>query len=157
MEAKSCDFSPNGKYFCLGYQNGVFEVFQLYDNEGDYFQIECLKLFDLNRKHPVQCVKFSPDGRYLTISCHKDLVVFSAQTEDFDQEGLLKGNTQQVIQLQYDTTSQFAMTNAVDGTVLVWELKPGAFVKVDPTVVRDCEWDRKSCVYAWDTQGAWSK
>lgn len=78
-------------------------------------------------------------------------------SEDFDQEGLLKGNTQQVIQLQYDTTSNFAMTNAVDGTVLVWELKPGAFVKVDPSVVRDLEWDRKSCVYAWDVQGAWSK
>lgn len=42
------------------------------------------------------------------------------------------------------------MTNAIDGTVLVWELKPGAFAKVDPVVVRDLEWDRKSCVYAWD-------
>ena len=60
-------------------------------------------------------MKFSPDGRYLTISCHKDLVVFSAETEDFDQVGLLKGNSQTVTQLQYDKNSQFAMTNAVDG------------------------------------------
>jgi WD40 repeat protein len=25
--AKSCDFSPNGKYLAVGYDNGVFEVF----------------------------------------------------------------------------------------------------------------------------------
>ena len=92
--AKSCDFSPNGNYFAVGYENGVFEVFQVYDNEGEYFQLECLKLFDLNRKYPVACVRFSPDGHYLVISCHKDLVVFNAS--DFEQEGLLKGNTQQV-------------------------------------------------------------
>jgi hypothetical protein len=26
-QAKSCDFSPNGKFFAVGYENGVFEVF----------------------------------------------------------------------------------------------------------------------------------
>jgi WD40 repeat protein len=25
--AKSCDFSPDGKYFAVGYEKGVFEVF----------------------------------------------------------------------------------------------------------------------------------
>ena len=47
--AKSCDFSPDGKYFVVGYDKGVFEVFLVYDNDGSYFQLECLKLFDLNR------------------------------------------------------------------------------------------------------------
>ena len=83
-QAKSCDFSPDGKYFAMGYENGVFEVFQVYDNDGEYFQIDCLKLFDLNRRYPVQCVKFSPNGKYLVITCNKDIVVFSAETEDFD-------------------------------------------------------------------------
>lgn len=47
--AKACDFSPDGKYFVVGYDKGVFEVFLVYDNDGSYFQLECLKLFDLNR------------------------------------------------------------------------------------------------------------
>lgn len=51
--AKSCDFSPDGKYFAVGYDKGVFEVFQAYDNDGSYFQLECLKLFDLNRQYPI--------------------------------------------------------------------------------------------------------
>lgn len=68
----------------MGYENGVFEVFQVYDNDGEYFQIDCLKLFDLNRRYPVQCVKFSPNGKYLVITCNKDIVVFNASTEDFD-------------------------------------------------------------------------
>lgn len=68
----------------IGYENGVFEVFKVYDNEGEYFQIDCLKLFDLNRKYPVQCVKFSPNGKYLVITCNKDIVLFDALTEDFD-------------------------------------------------------------------------
>ncbi len=35
--AKSCDFSPCGKYLAVGYEKGVFEVFLVYDNEGSYF------------------------------------------------------------------------------------------------------------------------
>jgi WD40 repeat protein len=76
--AKSCDFSPDGRFFVVGYEKGVFEVFQVYDNDGSYFQLECLKLFDLNRQYPVQIVKFTPDGHYLVITCNKDIVVFNA-------------------------------------------------------------------------------
>ncbi len=36
-EARSIDFSPSGKYMTIGYQKGVFEVFTVYDNEGEYF------------------------------------------------------------------------------------------------------------------------
>ena len=100
--AKSCDFSPDGKYFVVGYEKGVFEVFQVYDNSGTYFQLECLKLFDLNRQYPIQCVRFTPDYRFLVITCHKDIVVFNSQNEDFEKVGLLKGNTQSVMFLQFD-------------------------------------------------------
>jgi len=54
--ARSLDFSPNGKYLAIGYDNGVFEVFTLHKEEEDnqpYFQLESLKLFDLNRKFPI--------------------------------------------------------------------------------------------------------
>jgi len=49
------------------------------------------------------------------------------------------------------------MTNAIDGSIIVWELTTGGFIKVDPAKVKDVVWDRKSCVYAWDTLGIWSK
>lgn len=49
------------------------------------------------------------------------------------------------------------MTNAVDGTVLCWQMVPGAFLKVDPGNLRDLEWDRKCCAFSWDTLGLWSK
>lgn len=47
------------------------------------------------------------------------------------------------------------MTNAVDGQILGWELASG-FPKIDISKLRDVEWERKSCVFAWDTIGAWS-
>jgi WD40 repeat protein len=75
--SRSCDFSPDGRYFVVGYDKGVFEVFQNYDNEGAFFQLECVKLFDLNREFPVQCIRFTPDGRFLVITCNKDIVVFN--------------------------------------------------------------------------------
>ena len=49
------------------------------------------------------------------------------------------------------------MTNAVDGTVLCWQLVPGAFIKIDLKNVKDLEWDRKLCVFSWDVLGIWSK
>ena len=156
-EAKSIDFSPNGKFLTIGYQKGVFEVFTVYDNEGEYFQVECLKLFDLNRKFDISCVKFSPDGKYLVISCAKDLVVFNSTNDELEQVGFLKGNSQPVIHFQYDKTSHYAMTNSIDGQTLVWELSSEGFTKVDPQKVKDIDWHEKSTIFAWDTLGIWSK
>ena len=51
----------------------------------------------------------------------------------------------------------YAMTNAIDGSVMCWQLVPGAFIKIDLANIRDLEWDRKSCVFSWDTLGIWSK
>ena len=34
--ARSCEFSPCGKYLAVGYNKGVFEVFRVYDNDGSY-------------------------------------------------------------------------------------------------------------------------
>jgi hypothetical protein len=31
----------------------------------------------------------------------------------------------------------------------------GFFRKVEPVQVKDLEWYRKSCIYAWDTLGVW--
>ncbi len=34
---------------------------------------------------------------------------------------------------------------------------PGQFVQVEVGGLREVEWERKSCVLAWDTLGIWSK
>ena len=80
-------------------------------------------------------------------------MAFNADTEDFDQAGILRGNTQSVISLQYDTQSQHVMTNAVDGQVMAWELSQ--FTRVDAAKVKDLEWHRKACLFSWDTMGIW--
>lgn len=38
---------------------------------------------------------------------------------------------------------------------MAWELQPGQFTKIDPAKIKEVEWDRKCCVYAWDTVGCW--
>lgn len=78
----------------MGYDKGMFEVFQVHDeNDSTFFQLECLKMFDLNRQNGVSCLRFTPDNRFLVITCHKDIVLFNAQSEEFEKVGLLKGNT----------------------------------------------------------------
>jgi hypothetical protein len=51
------------------------------------------------------------------------------------------------------------MTNATDGTILCWQLVPGAFTKIEISHLRDVEWDhhRRGCVFTWDCMGIWSK
>ena len=50
------------------------------------------------------------------------------------------------------------MTNSIDGQILAWELTPGTtFTKIDAAKIKEVDWDRKCCVYAWDTVGAWRK
>jgi len=59
-------------------------MFSVFENDEGQFQFEGLKVFDLNRKYPIACVRFSPDGKYLVISCNKDIVLFNAESDDFD-------------------------------------------------------------------------
>jgi WD40 repeat protein len=47
------------------------------------------------------------------------------------------------------------MTNSIDGQILVWELMSGEFQRIDPARVKDIEWNNKSCIFSWDTIGAW--
>jgi hypothetical protein len=47
------------------------------------------------------------------------------------------------------------LTNSIDGQILGWELTAG-FPKIDPIKLKDVDWEGKSCIYAWDTLGAWS-
>ena len=77
-------------------------------------------MFDLNRQNGISCLRFTPDGRFLIITCHKDIVIFNAQSEEFEKVGLLKGNTQRVNALQFDKASMYAISNAVDGSVTCW-------------------------------------
>ena len=65
-------------------------------------------------------VTVSPDGKFLVITCNKDIVVFNALNSDFDKIGMLKGNTNEVMFLQFDRSSSYAMSNAVDGAVMCW-------------------------------------
>ena len=36
-QAKCLDFSPNGKFLAIGYDEGIFEVFTVNDNHGEFF------------------------------------------------------------------------------------------------------------------------
>ena len=73
--------------------------------------------------------------------------MFNASSEELEQEGVLKGNSKNVISLQYDKDSRYAMTNAIDGQVIVWELKQGNFEKIDAKSVKDIQWERKSAIF----------
>ena len=48
------------------------------------------------------------------------------------------------------------MTNAIDGSIFCWDITHAPLTKVDLISVKDLEWERKSCVYAWDSLGIWS-
>jgi len=39
---------------------------------------------------------------------------------------------------------------------MAFELTSGYFMKVEPTKIKDLKWDKKACVFAWDTLGIWN-
>jgi len=88
--AQCLDFSSNGLNLAIGYENGLFELFSC--NPEENFHLDGLRLFNFYKKSPIQCVLFSPNNRYLVVSCEKNIVVFNLSTEDFDQEGQMRGN-----------------------------------------------------------------
>jgi len=80
----SVDTHIDGHFICLGYDKGMFEIFRLNKGLNDFYSMESIKIFDLSRKYGINHVHFSKNGRYLVISCFKDIVVFNSATEEFD-------------------------------------------------------------------------
>lgn len=148
------DTHSDGHFICLGYEKGMFEIFRLTKGLNDFYSMESIKIFDLSRKYGINHVSFSKSGRHLVISCFKDIVVFNSSTEEFDQEGLLKGNKSEVIALEFDEKSEFVLSNADDGQVLAWEMKPG-FKQVPPGDLKNKKFFNQSHLLSWDVQAAW--
>jgi len=48
------------------------------------------------------------------------------------------------------------MTNSVDCQIMTFELTSGYFMKAEALKVKDLKWDKKQCIYCWDTLGLWS-
>ena len=95
--AQCLDFSTDGKFLAIGYENGLFELFSCDPNEN--FHLDGLRLFNFYKKSPIECVLFAPSNRYLVVSCEKNIVVFNPSSEDFDQEGQMRGNQNSIISL----------------------------------------------------------
>ncbi len=45
------------------------------------------------------------------------------------------------------------MSNSIDCQILVWDMQTG--LRIDAVKVKDQKWDKKTCIYAWDTVGIW--
>lgn len=146
---QSACFHPNGNLLAVATQNNKWQV--LDSNTGEeFFSCEIG-----SEQH--DCIKYSPDGKYLAVGSHDNFIYIFTVSEDgkqYKKHGKLSGHSSYITHLDWSKDSQFLQSNSGDYEILYWQSKDCRQVS-SAYSMRDVEWDSWSCVLGFPVRGIW--
>uniref|UniRef100_H2Z3H4 Uncharacterized protein n=1 Tax=Ciona savignyi TaxID=51511 RepID=H2Z3H4_CIOSA len=110
---------------------------------------------DGNEQHDV--IKFSPDGKYLGIGSHDNMIYVYSVSEGgrkFTRHGKCHGHSSYITHFDWSSDSQHIQSNSGDYELLYWEVESCKQVTSAPSM-RDVEWATQSCTLGFNVLGVW--
>ncbi|XP_078672218.1 echinoderm microtubule-associated protein-like 2 isoform X14 [Branchiostoma floridae x Branchiostoma belcheri] len=147
--AQSAEFHPNGTVVGIGLQSGRWLV--LDTSSKDLVTVHT----DGNEQH--DCVRYSPDGNFLAIGSHDNIIYLYSVTEEgrkYSRVGKLTGHSSFVTHLDWSSDSQYIRSNSGDYEILYWS---AAMCRQVPAAasLRDVEWATATCTLNFQVFGMW--
>lgn len=146
---QSVCFHPNGNLLAVATQNNKWLI--LDSNTGEEFY-SC----EVGAEQH-DCIKYSPDGKYLAVGSHDNFIYIFTVSEDgkqYKKHGKLMGHSSYVTHLDWSKDSQFLQSNSGDYEILYWQSKDCHQVS-SAYSMRDVEWDTWTCVLGFPVRGMW--
>ncbi|KAJ3094520.1 Echinoderm microtubule-associated protein-like 5 [Phlyctochytrium planicorne] len=158
----------NGKLRSIAY-SADSKLLAVGNDSGDMFLLKSSDLSTVATKkyevregikskiHAVEVLKFSPNGKYLAVGTHDDVIyIWEVVGSDLKYTGLLKGHSSFVTHLDWSADSTHIQSNSGDYELLYWAI-PSLQQVTSATSVKDVEWATFSCIFGWPVQGIWEK
>ncbi|KAF8795097.1 Echinoderm microtubule-associated like protein [Argiope bruennichi] len=146
---QSACFSPDGSVVALATTSGRWSVLdattrQVYSMHAD-------------GSEAIDCVKFSPDGRFLAVGSH-DNYIYVYQVDDeykkYNRIGRCMGHSSFITHLDWSDDSTYIQTNSGDYELLFWNAGVCRQVS-NMSIARDIKWNTQTCTIGFSVLGIW--
>uniref|UniRef100_A0A669QPF3 EMAP like 3 n=1 Tax=Phasianus colchicus TaxID=9054 RepID=A0A669QPF3_PHACC len=103
-------------------------------------------------------VRFSPDGAFLAIGSHDNVIYIYSVTEEgrkYNRFGRCTGHSSFITHLDWSKDGHFIMSNSGDYEILYWDVAGGCKLLRNRFESRDREWASYTCVLGFHVFGVW--
>ncbi|KAL5463172.1 hypothetical protein EMCRGX_G032049 [Ephydatia muelleri] len=145
-EGRSVGYSPVGNLLAVGMLDGSFSVL-------DADTLKELATFH-HRKAEISDIKFSPNGKYLAVASHNDLVdLYNILTQK--RVGICKGASSYITHVDWEENGKLLQINTGDKEVLYFEAPRGKQQFITSKDAEHLTWSRWTSVLGSSCVGIW--
>eukprot|EP00760_Papus_ankaliazontas_P033923 PhM_4_TR6798/c0_g2_i1/m.103346/K18598/EML6; echinoderm microtubule-associated protein-like 6 len=148
---RSCAYSPDGRYICIGYYNGACSMLDAENLEYVYKKFR-------RRRRRIEAVSFSPDAAFLVVcpaETSADVYRLPDPTGDMpDYVGTLYGHSSTITAIDWNLRGDIVQTTSRAYEMLYFSI-PDCKHITSSRALADEEWDTFSCSLGWQVQGIW--
>ncbi|XP_070354635.1 echinoderm microtubule-associated protein-like 2 isoform X3 [Equus asinus] len=149
--ARSAGFHPSGSVLAVGTVTGRWLLLDTETHD--------LVAIHTDGNEQISVVSFSPDGAYLAVGSHDNLVyVYTVDQggRKVSRLGKCSGHSSFITHLDWAHDSSCFVTNSGDYEILYWD--PATCKQITSTdAVRNMEWATATCVLGFGVFGIWSE
>ncbi|XP_025869548.1 echinoderm microtubule-associated protein-like 2 isoform X1 [Vulpes vulpes] len=149
--ARSAGFHPSGSVLAVGTVTGRWLLLDTETHD--------LVAIHTDGNEQISVVSFSPDGAYLTVGSHDNLVyVYTVDQggRKVSRLGKCSGHSSFITHLDWARDSSCFVTNSGDYEILYWD--PATCKQITSAdAVRNVEWATATCVLGFGVFGIWSE
>uniref|UniRef100_A0A8D2IBK6 EMAP like 2 n=2 Tax=Urocitellus parryii TaxID=9999 RepID=A0A8D2IBK6_UROPR len=149
--ARSAGFHPSGSVLAVGTVTGRWLLLDTETHD--------LVAIHTDGNEQISVVSFSPDGAYLAVGSHDNLVyVYTVDQggRKVSRLGKCSGHSSFITHLDWAQDSSCFVTNSGDYEILYWD--PATCKQItNADTMRNVEWDTATCVLGFGVFGIWSE
>ncbi|VTJ70483.1 Hypothetical predicted protein [Marmota monax] len=149
--ARSAGFHPSGSVLAVGTVTGRWLLLDTETHD--------LVAIHTDGNEQISVVSFSPDGAYLAVGSHDNLVyVYTVDQggRKVSRLGKCSGHSSFITHLDWAQDSSCFVTNSGDYEILYWD--PATCRQItNADTMRNVEWDTATCVLGFGVFGIWSE
>ena len=116
--ADAVAFSNNGQHICVGFINGKYIAY-------NYADFSIIKQASHRKGKAIQCIKYSPDDRYVAMGGHDSLIITYDVTQTYKPLKKIRGHHSTITHLDYTQDSAALMSNCTSYEILFHDLSTG--------------------------------
>ncbi|XP_004867200.2 echinoderm microtubule-associated protein-like 2 isoform X2 [Heterocephalus glaber] len=149
--ARSAGFHPSGSVLAVGTVTGRWLLLDTETND--------LVAIHTDGNEQISVVSFSPDGAYLAVGSHDNLVyVYTVDQggRKVSRLGKCSGHSSFITHLDWAQDSSCFVTNSGDYEILYWDVATCKQI-TSADAVRNVEWATATCVLGFGVFGIWSE
>eukprot|EP00949_MAST-11_sp_MAST-11-sp1_P004136 g4136.t1 len=154
--ARSCAWAPDGLRLAIGFVNGGFTILRFQKATGHRPAALIIDHMGQDRVEIIDDIKFSPDGQWLAVASHDNLIDLYNTRENYTKVATCKGHTSYITHIDFSKDSTVLRSNCGAYEIIYWNVPSGKpILSSTDRVEADTAWASCNCVLGFGVMGIW--